>query len=73
MATTKKTSKAGTTADTDNAAWAAVVEENPTPTILADRDLNITYMNKISFDTLRKVEQYPSAHYSRGSSVWCVT
>ena len=58
MATTKKTSKAGTTADIDNAVWAAVVEENPTPTILADRDLNITYMNKISFDTLRKVEQY---------------
>ena len=58
MTTTQKTSNAETTADTDNAAWAAVVEENPTPTILADRDLKITYMNKISLDTLRKVEQY---------------
>ncbi len=35
-----------------------MVEASPTPVILADADFNITYMNPISLETLKKVQQY---------------
>ncbi|MCH7872363.1 MAG: PAS domain-containing protein, partial [Planctomycetes bacterium] len=35
-----------------------MVENSPTPVILADADFNITYMNPISLETLKKVAQY---------------
>ena len=35
-----------------------MVANSPTPVILADKDYNITYMNPISLETLKKVQQY---------------
>ncbi|MCH7884646.1 MAG: PAS domain-containing protein [Planctomycetes bacterium] len=35
-----------------------MVENSPTPVILADADFNITYMNPVSTKTLKTVEQY---------------
>lgn len=42
----------------EGAALSAVVEASPTPIILADLDFNITYMNPISLETLKKIAQY---------------
>ena len=52
MATTQK-STAG-----DQNRFQQMIENSPTPVILADADFNITYMNPVSTKTLKSVEQY---------------
>jgi methyl-accepting chemotaxis protein len=42
----------------DEIAYRAMLESAPTSVIMADRDLNITYMNPASLNTLRKLRQY---------------
>ncbi len=45
-------------AETEQQRLQQMIENSPTPVILADKDFNITYMNPVSLDTLKKVEQY---------------
>ncbi len=51
-------SDAGTTNNVSLNTLSTMLDESPTPMMLADQDLNIVYMNKVSLEKLRSVEQY---------------
>ena len=57
--TTRRKSGASTSKKNNRTrSYAQMIEMSPTPVILADEDFNITYMNPISLETLKKVEEH---------------
>lgn len=56
--TADRASRGANEGDAQAEAIQAVVDNSPNPTMICDRDFNITYANEVSLSTLAKLEEY---------------